>query len=65
MDMIDACTDLVPFHLLVERLMYRAATRMATLPRSHPLEKHIACTANRYVKSHRAPLHEVMHAFKV
>src|SRR5882724_12503250 len=64
-DVIDACTDLAPFHLLVESLNYTAATRMATLPRSHPLAKHIDCTANRYVKSHRALLHKVMHVAQV
>ena len=32
MDVIDTCTDLAPFHLLVESLNYTAATRMATLP---------------------------------
>src|SRR5882724_6445401 len=41
MDMVDACTDLVPFHLLVKSLTYRATTRMVTLPWSHPLVKHI------------------------
>ena len=65
MDAINPCADLVPFHLLVERLMYRSATRMVTLPWSHPLAKHITCTVNRYVKSHREPLHKVMHGFKV
>src|SRR5882724_11275674 len=65
MDAIDACADLVPFHLLVQSLNYRAATIMVTLPRSHPLAKHIDHTANRYIKSHRAPLHEVMHAAQV
>ena len=65
MDAIDAGTDLVPFHLLVEKLNYTATTRMATLPQSHPLAKHIDRAANRYVKSHRAPLHEVMHVAQV
>src|SRR5882724_2820866 len=49
-DVIDACTDMLPFHLLVEKLMHRAATRLATLPWSHPLETHVAQAANRYVK---------------
>jgi len=41
-DVIDACTDMIPFHFLVERLMHRATTRLVTLPLSHPLVKHIA-----------------------
>jgi len=64
-DVIDTCADMLLFHLLVERLMHRAVTRLATLPGSNPLVKHMAHTVNRYVKSHWAPLQEVMHAFKV
>jgi len=62
-DAIDACTDMLPFNLLVESLMHRAATRLATLPQSHPLAKHVDQAASRYVKAHWA--HEVMHTFNV
>ena len=41
-DAIDACTNVLPFHLLVEKLTYRAASRLVTLPQSHPLERHVA-----------------------
>jgi len=51
-DAIDACTDVLAFHLLVENLKYRAATRLVNLPQSHPLEKHIVREVNRYVKLH-------------
>ena len=64
-DEIDACADMLPFNLLVERLTHKAATRLATLPRSHPLAKHVDRAASIYVKAHRVPLHEVMHAFNV
>jgi len=62
MDTVDACADLFPFHLLIEKLIYHPASRLAMLPQTHPLEKHVAWAATRYVKSHRAPIHEVMHA---
>ena len=65
MDAIDACADVLPFHLLVEKLTYSAATRLVTLPQYHPLGRHMAQAARRYVKSHHAPLHEIMHAFKL
>jgi len=64
-DAIDACSDVLPFHLLVEKLMHRAATRLATLPQSHSLETHVAWAANRYVKHHHAPLHELLHTFRI
>jgi len=35
-DIIDACADLLPFHLLVEKLIYWAATRLMMLPQAHP-----------------------------
>jgi len=60
-DMVDACTDILPFHLLVKKLTCRAASRLATLPQSHPFEKHITQASARYVKNHRALLHEVQH----
>jgi len=50
---------------MVKRVLYRAASRLATLPQSHPLSKHVSRAAKRYVKSHRAPMHEILHAFNV
>jgi len=64
-DVIDACADLLPFHLLVEKTIYCAATRLAALTHMHLLSKHIKKAPARYVKKHRGPLHEVMHAFKI
>jgi len=64
-DMIDACVDMIPFHLLVKKITHRAATRLATLPWSHPLESHVTWAANRYVKHHRAPIHEILHTFRI
>ena len=61
-DVLDTCSDLLPFHLLVKKVMHRAATWLASLPSSHPLYTHIQKAARRYVKHHRVPLHEVMHA---
>ena len=36
---------------------------LVMLPDSHALAKHVQRASNRYVRCHRAPLHEVMHAF--
>ena len=64
-DTIDACMDILPFPLLVEKIMFRATSRLATLPRSHPLEKHIRRAATRYVSHHRSPANEMLHAFRI
>jgi len=64
-DTIDSCADLLPFHLLVEKLTHHTATCLATLPRSHPLVTHVWEAVGRYVKRHRAPLHEILHGFSI
>ena len=63
-DVLDAHADLLPFHLLVNQICYRAVLQLALLPDSHPLHKQVR-KANRYVKRHRAPLHELTHAFHI
>jgi len=35
------------------------------LPNCPPTVKHTVCVANRYVKQHRVPLHEILHTFKI
>src|SRR5882724_9442698 len=57
----DACADLLPFHLLVQKLTYCTTVSITTLPCTHPLERHASWAATRYIKRHRSPLHEVLH----
>src|SRR5882724_9769399 len=64
-DTVDACADLLPFHLLVEKVIHRAATQLAALPSSHPLAKHVQKATGRFIKQHRALVHEVLHAFDI
>ena len=52
MDSLDAHTDLLPFQLLIEKLIHRATARLVTLPPSHPLAKHVSRVTKRYVKRH-------------
>ena len=40
-DTLDMHVNLLPFHLLVSKIVHRAATRLACLPDNHPLPKHI------------------------
>ena len=64
-DVIDTCTDLLPFQLLVSKVVHHTATRLASLPAAHPLAKHIVKVAGRFIKKHRAPDHEITHAFAI
>ena len=55
--------SLVVGHELVEKVTHWVATQLATLPHSHLLATHVQRAADRYIKKHRVPMHEVLHAF--
>ena len=40
-DAIDTCADILPLPLLIEKILFHATSRLATLPKLHPLEQHI------------------------
>src|SRR5882724_8769681 len=48
MDTVDACTDILPFHLQVENLIYHSASRLAMLHQTRPFGKHITQAVARY-----------------
>jgi ribonuclease HI len=64
-DILETMANLLPFRLLVDKVRYRAAIRLATLPPTHPLYKPIQNAAQHLVKHHRTPLHDLMHRFKL
>ena len=64
-DVLDNHAELLPFHLLVDKICHRATVRMATLPPSHPLSTHIRRAAMRYVRRHRTSLHELFHLYNI
>lgn len=64
-DTLDLHANLLPFHLLVDKVRFQAALRLATLPATHSLHKPVSQAARRFVKKHHSPLHELMHKFKL
>ena len=64
-DVLDVLSNLLPFHLLVERHRHQAALRLASLSKLHPLYKPVVKAATRYVKRHPTPLHYMMHEYKL
>jgi hypothetical protein len=64
-DTLDAHANLLPFPLLVFKLVHRAAVRLACLLNSHPLAAKVRRSAKRYVKRHRSPIHKIMHAYSL
>jgi hypothetical protein len=64
-DTLDVNAALLPFKLRVSKVIHHAAIRLTTLPRQHPLAKHVKKAANRYFKKHCTTLHEMLHAFNL
>jgi ribonuclease HI/endonuclease/exonuclease/phosphatase family metal-dependent hydrolase len=64
-DVLNVHANLLPVPVLIDHLRARAALRLATLPKSHPLFPHVRKAARRPVKRHRAPLHGLFEAFGI
>lgn len=60
-----AHANLLPFHLLVDRIRHNAALRLGSLPESHPLAKHVSRAARFQIQTHRTPLHELMNTYAI
>jgi len=61
-NVLEAHTNLLPIDLLFNKVLFRAATRIASLPSSHPLFSLSCRAAKRYVRQHRSPLHNLFHS---
>ena len=64
-DVLDVHANLLPVDLLFHKVLFRAAARIASLPPSHPLHSLSRKAANRYVKRHRSPLHNLFFTTKI
>ena len=63
-DSLNAHAHLIPAALTVRKWCHRALTRIATLPKEHPLHKIIKNCRTSKVKWHRGPLHHLARWFK-
>jgi hypothetical protein len=54
-DTLDACTYTIPAAQLIQKWCFKAAVRYLTLPSEHSLYKLVRASANRKVKTHKAP----------
>ena len=64
-DSLNAASYLLPVPLLVDKICYRALTRLAMLPPGHPLFPLVRKNASGRVKRHRAPLHILLSLYKL
>jgi hypothetical protein len=56
-DTLESHANLLPIELLMDKVLFRAASRIASLPFSHPLHSLARKAAKRFVKRHKSPLH--------
>jgi hypothetical protein len=65
-DLLNIHADLLPFELLVDKKCHAAALRLATLPASHPLYRHIIEAASTpFAKSSKSPRHHLIYAYDI
>ena len=64
-DFMEMHAHVPTFKALLKDKLHREAMRLACLPETHPLYKSVCKVARRYVKRHRAPIHEILHAFNL
>jgi hypothetical protein len=62
---MDVHANLLPVDILFHKILFRAATRIASLPSTHPLHHLSRKAASRYVKRHKSPLHNLFFTTKV
>jgi ribonuclease HI len=64
-DSLDAHAALLPIDLRVKKTCHNAITRLATLPKQHPLHTPVKRSAKGQVKRHRSPLHMLTNIFGI
>lgn len=65
MDTLDIHANLLPFHLLVNRVWFQAALHLMMLPATHPMHNPVKQAADWFIKRHHTLLHKMMHTFKL
>ena len=64
-DILNAHAYVLPIDLLFNKLLYRAALRLCTLPKSHPLQPLVRKVARQKVKRHLSPIHNLIQLAQV
>jgi hypothetical protein len=59
-DILDVHAYLLPIDLLFSKLLYRAALRLCSLPKSHPLHNHLRSRSTKRAKRHLSPIHHLL-----
>ena|ERR1700722_6745270 len=63
-DILEAHTNLLLAHLLMDKIQSQVLLRLATLPTSHPLHAKLARARRVQVKAHRTLLHNLCATYR-
>ncbi|KAL1739249.1 hypothetical protein HDZ31DRAFT_49687, partial [Schizophyllum fasciatum] len=63
--LVDAHAGLLPIGLALNRVCHRAATRLCSLPPSHPLFSIVRRCQSVYVRRHRTNIHELLEMYSL
>src|SRR5882762_9685235 len=64
-DVLETHANLLPIELLIDRLCFRAALCLTTLPQHHPLAPIVQRCAAHMPKHHVSTLHYLLHTYQV
>jgi ribonuclease HI len=64
-DTLDAHASILPMHLKIGKVLFRAAVRLAALPDSHPLRKQYRLAGARKTKRHKSALHHMTQLYGI
>jgi hypothetical protein len=64
-DVLEAYANLLPFHLLLDKIRHQAPLRMVTLPDTHPIHHQVRKAARHvHIKRHKTSLHLLLAAYR-
>ena len=59
-DTLDTHANIMPVDLLLNKVLFRAATQLCSLPDTHPLHDTVRSAARHKIKRHRSPIHHLL-----
>lgn len=62
-DTLEAHLNMLPMSQLVSKHCHRAAVRLCTLPKTHPVATIVRRCSRNYPRRHQSPIHKLMHIY--
>jgi hypothetical protein len=64
-DTLNIHANILPAPYQLEKIFSRNATRLGTIPHTHPLHHHIKRAINYHIYHHRSPVNDLIHEYKI